>query len=166
MGQRRFGSKKKKKEGWHSLRALGWSRAPLHTPFPGLNQLKARLDSRHVHHLTSANAPRALGPPQNEAGTQNCSAKCWLVRGFHCREAELETRKRKKWETEAQHCPTDTTAPLGPAEMLLPHYNFLPGLPRGSVVKHLPADAGDTVQAFISEDPTRLRAAEPVGPSY
>ena len=48
-------------------------------------------------------------------------------------------------ETEAQHCPTDTTGPLGPAETLLPHYKFLSGLPRGSVVKHLPADAGDTV---------------------
>lgn len=33
--------------------------------------------------------------------------------------------------------------PSDPAETLHPHYKFLPGLPRGSVVKHLPAIAGD-----------------------
>ena len=33
--------------------------------------------------------------------------------------------------------------PSDPAEMVHPHYDFLPGLPRGSVVKHLPANAED-----------------------
>lgn len=85
-----------------------------HSPLHRLNQLTAPLDSRHVHHLPSANERRAPGPPQNEAGTQNCSAKCWLVQGFRCREVRLQTRKRKKRETEAQNCPTYIQGALGP----------------------------------------------------
>ena len=40
------------------------------------------------------------------------------------------------------------------------------GFPDGTVVKNLPANAEDTDSVLVQEDPTCLRAANPVHPSY
>ena len=43
---------------------------------------------------------------------------------------------------------------------------FLKGFPGGSVVKNLPANAGDTVSSLIQEDPTYCGAIRPVLHNY
>lgn len=92
-----------------------------------------------------------ISPPQmsreprarlkNKQG-QNCSAKCWLVQRFFA-ETLVYRRGRGRREKQAQNYPTHTSGPRTPRRRSTHIISFSPGLPHGSVVKRLPAIAGD-----------------------